>query len=162
VVLRGRSLAGGGARWSGTLLKLDNGQPLNGGYRPASIIGTEGVTTIDFFSKSTGRITLAGGRHVAIQRQNFGVGTAPQSLLGQWLFAYSIGSSTFGDRYNYTLIASATSSGTGVVLDRTRRGAAELQVSGPFAGKVVGFQFTSTGGVLNQCVWTQYLEEGRG
>lgn len=156
------ALQGGGARWSGTLLKLDSGQPLNGGYRPASIIGNDGAVTIEFFSKSTGRITLPGGRQVDIQRQNFGVGNAPQSLLGQWLFAYSIGTATFGDRYNYTSITSPTSTGNGVVIDSTRRGAAELQVSGFFAGKVVGFQFTSTGSVLNQYVWVQHLEEGRG
>lgn len=152
----------GGARWSGTLLKLDNGQPLNAGYRPASIIGNDGLVTIDFFSKTTGRITLPGGRQVAIQRQNFGVGTAPQSLLGQWLFAYSIGTATFGDRFTYSSIAGSTSTGTGVVIDGPRRGTAELQISGPFAGRVVGFQFSSTGTVLNQHLWTQHLEEGRG
>lgn len=155
-------LQSGGSRWSGTLLKYDFGQPLNGAYRPAAVVGNDGFVTIDFHSRTTGVITLPAGRAIAIERFNFGVGAPPQALLGQWLFAYSIGSSSFADRYNLTTVGSATSTGNGVVIDPTRRGAFEYQVSGSFAGRIVGFRFNSTGTVLDQYLFTLQLEEGRG
>jgi hypothetical protein len=155
-------LQSGGARWSGALLKYDFGQPLNGAWRPAAVVGNDGFVTIDFYSRTTGVITLPGGRAVAIERFNFGVGAPPQALLGQWLFAYSIGSSSYADRYNLTTIGSATSTGNGVVVDTARRGAFEYQLSGSFAGRIVGFRFSSTGTVLDQYLFTLQLEEGRG
>ena len=157
-------LQSGGSFWSGTLLRLDFGQPLSGGYVPATIIGNGGTISISFSSRSTGTLTLPGGRQVAIQRQNFGVGTPPNSLLGSWIYAYCIsdGAVCFMERYEYTTLASATSTGNGVVGDLARRGAAEYQLSGSFAGRVIAFRFNSTGGVLDQYLYSQYLEEGRG
>jgi hypothetical protein len=152
----------GGARWSGTLLKYDFGQPLDGSYRPATVVGNDGFVTIDFHSRTTGAITLPGGRSVAIERFNFGVGATPRALLGQWLFAYSIGTSSYADRYNLTAIGSSTSTGNGVAVDTSRRAGFEYQVSGSFAGRVVGFRFSSTGTVLDQYLFTLQLEEGRG
>ncbi|HET7731629.1 MAG TPA: hypothetical protein VFK48_16520, partial [Usitatibacter sp.] len=102
------------------------------------------------------------GRAVAIERFNFGVGAPPAALLGEWLFAYSIGSSSYADRYNLATVGSATPSGNGVVMDSARRGAFEHQVSGAFAGRIVGFRFSSTGTVLDQYVFTLQVEEGRG
>jgi hypothetical protein len=155
-------LQSGGASWSGTLLKFDFGQPLTGAYRAPTISGNEGAVSISFASRSTGTMTLPGGRQIQIERQNFGVGNAPQSLLGAWLYGYSIGTSTFAERFDYTAVASATSSGTGVVIDSGRRGTAELQVSGTFAGRVVAFQFNAAGSAINQYYYTQHIEEGRG
>ncbi len=155
-------LTADGTRWSGTLLKFDDGQPLNGGYRPPMASGSDGPVSIAFSSRTTGTITLPGGYSVPIQRQNFGVGDPPYALLGQWLFAYSIGGSTYGDRYNYTRIVDRTTDGNGVVVDPDRRAAAEYQLSGSLAGRVIGFRFSSTGAVLDQYLWTLQLEEGRG
>ncbi|APV51290.1 hypothetical protein BWI17_17320 [Betaproteobacteria bacterium GR16-43] len=154
-------LLSGGASWSGTLLKFDLGQPLSGAYRAPTLSGNDGAVSISFASRSTGTMTI-GGRQIPIQRQNFAVGNAPQSLLGSWLYGYSIGTSTFAERFDYTAITSPTSSGTGVVIDSGRRGTAELQVTGTFAGRVVAFQFNAAGSAINQYYYTQYLEEGRG
>ncbi len=152
----------GGYHFSAPLLKYDLGQPLNGAYRAPTAAGNDGTLTLDFSSRVTGTLTLPGGRQVAIQRQNFGVGDTPSALLGQWLFAYSIGSITFADRFHYTTVGNSTTTGNGVAVDATSIAAAEYQVSGTFAGSVVGFQYTSTGTVTNQYVWQLQMEEGRG
>jgi hypothetical protein len=158
-------LLAGGASWTGTLLRLDNGQPLAGNYVPATIVGNAGTITINFSTRTTGTLTLPGGRQVAIQRQNFGVGTAPSSLLGIWIYTHCTSTTTavcFMERYSYSTIGQATSTGSGVVVDGVRSGAAELQVSGPLAGQVVAFRFDAVGNVLDQYRYVQYLEEGRG
>lgn len=155
-------LTSDGTRWSGNLLKFDYGQPMNGAYRAPTPTGTDGPASIVFTSRTTGTITLPGGGSVAIQRQNFGVGNPPNALLGEWLFAYSIGSSSYADRYNLTRVGGSTSTGNGVVIDTARRGAFEYQQAGTFAGKVIGFRYTASGTVLDQYLFTLQLEEGRG
>jgi len=152
----------GGYHFSGPMLTFDFGQPLNGVYVAPVQVSNAGTLTADFTSRVTGTLTLPGGRKVAITRQNFGVGDPPQALLGSWAYAYQIGTSFFIDVYAYTDIAPATTTGTGVAVDRIKLGASEYQASGPFAGQVVGFQFTSTGTVLNQYLWQLQMEEGRG
>ena len=117
-------LLSGGARWSGTLYKFDFGQPLNGPYTPPTNVGTAGVITIDFSTRTRGFLTLPGGRQSAIERYNFGVGAPPQSLLGEWLYAYTIGSSTFAERFAYTTILPATSTGNGIVATASGNGGA--------------------------------------
>jgi hypothetical protein len=154
-------LTNDGTRWSGTLLKFDFGQPLSGGYRSPNNVGSEGAVSLAFSSRTTGTITF-GGRSVPIERQNFGVGGPPDALLGQWAMAYSIGTSDYLDRYNLTTIGGATSSGNGAVADTAKRAAFEYQVSGAFAGRVVGFRFSSSGTALDQYLFTLQLEEGRG
>lgn len=156
------ALSAGGYHWSGQLLKFDRGQPLNGSYQGPVYGGSEGTLVLDFTSRATGFATLPGGRRIPIERQNFGVGAAPQALLGQWAMLYLIGSSSFADVYLLTSIASATSSGNGVVVDTGRRAGFEYQVSGTFAGQVVGFRFDAAGTVLDQYVFSLMLEEGRG
>jgi hypothetical protein len=107
-------LLAGGASWTGTLLRLDNGQPLAGNYVPATIVGNAGTITINFSTRTTGTLTLPGGRQVAIQRQNFGVGTAPSSLLGIWIYTHCTSTTTavcFMERYSYSTIGQATSTG---------------------------------------------------
>ena len=154
-------LTNNGTHFSAPMLKYDFGQPLNGGYRFPSSAGSDGTMVIDFTSRTTALLTLPAGGQVSIQRENFGVGDPPQALLGQWLFAYTI-TTSFADRFSYTTVGSATSTGNGVALDLVRNATAEYQVNGPYVGEVVGFQFTSSGGVINQYLWTLQLEEGRG
>ena len=155
-------LLNGGARWSGTLFKFDNGQPLGGPYVAPTTQGNDGVATIDFLSRTTGNLTLPGGRVVFIERYNFGVGTAPQSLLGEWIYVWAIGSSTFAGRYRYTRILQATANGNGVVVTADGSGGAEYQVSGELAGLVIAVEASPTGDLLNSYVFGQFLEEGRG
>ena len=156
------SVEQGGYHFSGPMLTFDFGQPLNGVYLAPVQVGNAGTLTADFTSRVTGTLTLPGGRRVAIQRQNFGVGDPPGSLLGIWSYVYAIGSTFFVDVYDFTTIGSATTTGTGAVVDTVNTAAQEYQSSGTFAGQVVGFQFTSTGSVLNQYLWQLQMEEGRG
>jgi len=156
-------LSNGGAHWCGQLLKFDAGQSLNGGYSgPPVNTGNDGSICIDLTSRVTGTLTLPGGRQVSIQRQNFGVGNPPQALLGTWAYVYQIGSAPFADVYSFTAIGSATSTGTGVVVDPVRTAGFEYQQSGTFAGQVVGFHFSSSGSVLDQYLYQLQMEEGRG
>jgi hypothetical protein len=155
-------LSQGGSHWSGPLLMFDFGQPLSGVYVFPASMGNDGTISLDFSSRVTGIMTLPSGRRIPIERQNFGVGMPPQALLGEWLFAYTIGNSTFADRYRFTTISNSTSTGNGVVVDLAKIAGFEYQVSGTFAGQVLGFQFSSTGVVQNQYLWQLQMEEGRG
>ena len=155
-------LLNGGARWTGTLFRFDFGQPLNGNYGPPTNVGSSGTVTIDFSTRTRGVLTLPGGRQANIERYNFGVGSAPQSLLGDWLYVWSVGTATFADRFAYTLVTPATSGGNGVVTNAAGTAGAEYQVTGALAGQVVAVKVTSTGALLDQWLFTQYLEEGRG
>jgi len=155
-------LTNDGASWTGTLLKFDQGQPLGGAYKAPIASGNDGAVSITFSSRTTGVITLPGGRTAAIEHQNFGVGAPPQSLLGSWLYVYAVGNDTFAARFNYTAVGAATRTGTGVVVDTVRNGGAEYMVSGDFAGQVVAVQFDAAGNPLQTYFWNPYLEEGRG
>jgi hypothetical protein len=155
-------LTNGGYHWCGTLYRFDFGQPLNGFYMPPTNVGTDGVICMDFNGRVNATLTLPGGRRVAIERQNFGVGDPPNALLGQWLFAYSIGSSSFADVYTLTQIAPGTSTGNGLALDAVKMAGFEYQVSGPYAGMVEGVRINSSGTVLDAYLFQLQMEEGRG
>lgn len=156
-------LSNGGYRWSGRLYKFNFGQPLNGGYfGTPTLQGDDGVLTLEFTSRATGFATLPGGRRIPIERMNFGVGAPPNALLGQWAMVYKIGTSPFADMYVLSKVISATSTGNGVVTNTQLNAGFEYQVSGTFAGKVIGFHYSSTGTVLDQYLFSLMLEEGRG
>ena len=152
----------GGYCWSGTLIRFDNGQPLNGAYHASTQSGNAGTVSIDFTSRVTGSLKLPGGRVIPIQRFNFAAGNAPQALLGQWSYTYLIGTSWFVDVYVLSTVLGATSGGNGVVANSARNVGFELQTSGVLAGRVVGFHYSSTGAVLDQYAYQLQLEEGRG
>jgi hypothetical protein len=156
------NMSSGGYHWSGPLLKFDFGQPLNGVFVAPVQAGNDGTLTMDFTSRVTGTVTFPNGRRVAIQRQNFGVGSPPQALLGQWAYVYLIGSSPFADVYTFTTIGGATSTGTGVAIDLVRNAGFEYETSGSFAGQVIGFHFNSSGTVIDQYLYQLQMEEGRG
>jgi hypothetical protein len=153
-----------GTQFFGTLLKVNNGQCLSCSWTGApTVVGDDGNISISFSSRTTGTLTLPSGRQTAIQRQNFGVGGPPDSLLGDWLYAYTIGTLTFAERFRYTTKAGATSTGNGIVIDTTGYGSAEYQVSGAFAGRVFAIHTNSTvTQTLDVYIYTPYLEEGRG
>jgi len=156
-------LTAGGYHWSGKLYKFNFGQPLNGNYfGTPTLIGDAGILTLDFTSRSTGFATLPSGRRTPIERMNVGVGAPPNALVGQWAFVYLIGSSSFADIYKLTQVVGATSSGNGVVTNATLNAGFEYQTQGTFAGKVVGFHYSSSGTVLDQYVFQLQMEEGRG
>jgi len=155
-------VSAGGYHWCGPLLKFNFGQPLNGIYIAPVQVGNDGTMCMDFTSRVAGTVTMPGGRKIAIQRQNFGVGDPPSALLGGWLFAYSIGSSSFADVYLLTQLAAGTSTGTGLALDPVSRAGFEYQTSGVNAGLVEGVQIDSSGNVLNAYLFQLQMEEGRG
>lgn len=152
----------GGYCWSGTLLRFDNGQPLNGAFRPPTGAGNAGIVSIAFTSRYTGTLTLPGGRRLSIERFNHSAGAPPRALLGQWSYVYLIGSSWFVDVYVLNTLVAGTSTGNGIATNSARNAGFEYQVSGSLAGQVVGFHFTSTGTVLDQYLYELQVEEGRG
>jgi hypothetical protein len=155
-------LTNGGYHWCGTLYRFDFGQPLNGFYMPPTNVGTDGTICMDFNGRVNGTLTLPSGRRVAIQRQNFGVGDPPNALLGGWLFAYTIGSTSFADTYTLTQVAPGTSTGNGLAIDLVKRAGFEYQVSGPYAGMVEGVHIDSAGNTLDAYLFQLQMEEGRG
>ena len=155
-------LTNNGTQWQGTLLKFDNGQPMNGAYRAQTATGNDGPVFITFTSRTTANITLPGGRTHAIERQNFGVGAPPNALLGEWIFAFSIGSSDFMDRVTFSRIVAGTVNGTGLATNANVTFGAEYQTSGAAAGQVLMVELNSSGTLLNRYIWTLQLEEGRG
>ena len=105
---------------------------------------------------------LPDGRHIPIEPRNFGVGGPPGALRGDWIFVYNIGTSVCFDRSSFNTGLKATSNGNGGVTDGKTSVGFEYQVSGAFAGKVVGFRWSSTGATTDQYVYDLQLEEGRG
>jgi hypothetical protein len=155
-------LTNGGYHWCGTLYRFDFGQPLNGFYMPPTNVGTDGTICMDFNGRVNATLTLPSGRRVAIQRQNFGVGDPPNALLGQWLFAYSIGSASFADVYTLTQLAPGTATGTGLALDPVKMAGFEYEVTGVNAGLIQGVRINSSGTVLDAYLFQLQMEEGRG
>lgn len=146
--------------FTATLDKYRNGRCISCAYtgRPTQP-GNDGTVTITFTSETAATVSLPGGRVTAIEPYDFGYGAAPGGLLGEWVFFYDI-ISTFGERFRYTTIASATSKGNGVVVDLTRNGTCELQTSGSLVGYVLCFDFDSTLTVVeNQYHWRYGIEE---
>lgn len=155
-----------GHSFTGTLDKYVNGQCISCGFSgPPTFAGNDGVITINFSSETAATVTLPGGRTTKIQPFNFS-GNPPQGLLGQWIFVYDIvaGSATFAERFDFTTTAGATPNGTGLVVDPVRYAACEQHISGPFAGYVVCFDWTtpSLSTLENQYTFRFGIDEGYG
>ena len=103
---------------------------------PSSTINS-GSMVITFTSETSATVLLPGGRLTTIQPFNFGFGTPPQGLLGQWVYVETIGGVDFADRYNFTTTVGATPNGNGAVVDFDKFASCELQVIGEIAGFVV-------------------------
>lgn len=156
------TLSPSGSIGSIPLYTFKNGQCLSCSYAGSPTGTVIGNVSLVFSSATKGQITFPDGHSIAIERANFGVPNAPQGLLGEWVFAYSIGSTGFGDRFQLSRILSATSKGNGVVVDDVHAAAFEYQVSGTLAGQTIGATFTSTGTPTNIYQFTWTINNGSG
>lgn len=156
-------LTSNGTRFSGALVKTDNGQCLTCAWTGSPmIVGDDGMISLTFHTRTTATLTLPSGRISSIQRQNFGIGSPPAALLGEWTYVYTI-STSFAEKYRYTLVGQATPNGSGVVVDVERFGGAEFQRSGSLAGKVLAIRTDANATrILDQYLFDLQLEEGRG
>lgn len=131
-------MTNGQHNFSGTLDKYVGGQCISCAYtgRPA-LVGNDGTIFIFFTSETSATLTLPGGRTTQIQSFNFAIGDPPTGLLGEWVFFYDVGTTTFANRFDLTSVQAPSSSGTGLAVDLTRIFVCELQISGVAAGFVV-------------------------
>jgi hypothetical protein len=141
------AMTNSGHSFTGTLDKYQGGQCIACAVPVNPIqVGNDGVISINFISETTANVTLPGGRVIPIQPFNFGIGNPPVGLLGEWIFVYDIvaGGATFAERYDFTAVGNATSTGNGAVLDFNRFATCELQIAGTFAGQVICIDFTDS------------------
>src|SRR6185369_16917404 len=103
-----------------------------------------GTIVITFTSETSATVLLPGGRMTTIRPFNFGFGTPPQGLLGQWVYVETIAGVDFADRYSFTTILGATAEGNGIVNDFDKFASCELQVTGEIAGLVVCGHWTDS------------------
>lgn len=144
--------------FTATLDKYAGGQCVACSYRPATVVGNDGIVTVVFATETAATVTLPGGHVSTIQPLNFSYGDPPQGLLGEWIYVYDI-ISTFADRFDYTTIRGATPTGNGTVWDDSRNAACELQVNGVLAGQVACFDFTSSGAIANSYLYAYGVDE---
>jgi hypothetical protein len=91
--------------FTGTLDKYVGGQCISCAYsgRP-TLVGNDGTVSIVFTSETSAALTLPGGRMTQIEPFNFAIGDPPTGLLGEWVFVYDIGTTTFANRYDLTTV----------------------------------------------------------
>jgi hypothetical protein len=132
------AMTNGQHNFTGTLDKYGGGQCISCAYtgRPA-LVGNDGTISIFFSSETSATLTLPGGRTTQIQPFNFAIGDPPTGLLGEWVFFYDVGTTTFANRFDLTSVQAPSSTGTGLAVDLTRIFVCELQTSGVAPGFVV-------------------------
>jgi hypothetical protein len=156
------ALTNGGHTFTATLDKYRNGQCISCTYhgRP-SLLGNDGSISINFISETSAILLLPSGRGTAIVPYNFGFGSPPTGLYGEWIFVYDIGSGTFAERFNFstTIPSVAASNGNGIAWDLARNAGCELQVVGPIVGTVVCVDLDSAFVIQNQYTFSFGLDE---
>jgi hypothetical protein len=132
------AMTNGQHNFTGTLDKYGGGQCISCAYtgRPA-LVGNDGTISIFFSSETSATLTLPGGRTTQIQPFNFAIGDPPTGLLGEWVFFYDVGTTTFANRFDLTSLQPASSNGNGFAVDLVRSAGCELQISGAAAGFVI-------------------------
>ena len=136
-------LTNGGRNFTGTLDKFRNGQCISCAYKAPTASGNDGAIRIAFSSETAATLTLPGGRTTTITPYDFGYGGLPNGLLGEWVYFYDI-ISTFAERFDYTTLGSATSTGNGTASDLKANAICEYKTSGAFVGQVFCADFDST------------------
>jgi hypothetical protein len=131
-------MTNGQHNFTGTLDKYTGGQCISCAYsgRP-TLAGNDGTVSIAFASETSATLTLPGGRTTQIQPFNFGIGTPPTGLLGEWIFVYDAGTTLVANRYDLTTVLPPSSGGNGIAFDSGRLAGCELQTTGGAAGLVV-------------------------
>lgn len=152
-------LTNGGTMFSATLDYYRNGQCISCAYVGAISPGNDGVISISFTSEISANVKLPGGRTTTITPYDFGFGEPPTGLLGEWIFVYDIGSTTYAERFNFSTWISGTSTGNGLALDDVRNATCELQTSGSMTGTVFCADFSSNFDTQNMYEFTYGLDE---
>ncbi len=137
-------MSGSQSTYTGLLLAVRGGQCISCAYTPPSSTITSGSIVITFTSETSATVLLPGGRTTTIRPFNFGFGTPPQGLLGQWVYVETIGGVDFADRYYFTNVSGATAEGNGIVNDFDKFASCELQITGEIAGLVVCGHWTDS------------------
>jgi hypothetical protein len=130
--------------YTGSLLAVRGGQCISCAYTAPSSTINSGTIVITFTSETSATVLLPGGRMTTIRPFNFGFGTPPQGLLGQWVYVETIAGVDFADRYSFTTILGATAEGNGIVNDFDKFASCELQITGEIAGLVVCGHWTDS------------------
>jgi hypothetical protein len=149
-------MSGSQSTYSGSLLAVRGGQCISCTYMAPSSTIISGNIVINFTSETSATVLLPGGRVTTIQPFNFGYGTPPQGLLGQWVYVETIGGIDFADRYNFAQLIGTTSTGNGLVVDFDRFASCELQIVGELAGAVLCAHWSDS---TYTVVLDQYLYE---
>ena len=155
-------LTNNGRNFTATLDRYSGGQCISCDYRaPPTLEGNDGTIEIGFVSPTVATLYLPGGRETLIEAFDFGYGQLPTGFRGEWIFVHDI-ASTFAQRFNFTTIASATSTGNGLALDVERQAGCELQGVANFQGFVLCMDLDSSNNIENQYIFTYGLDETYG
>jgi hypothetical protein len=152
-------MSGGQTAFTGTLLAVRGGQCISCTYTAPTSTNDSGTITISFTSETAATVSLPGGRVTSIAPFNFGFGTPPQALLGEWVYVENIGGANFADRYHFTTVIPGTSNGNGIAADFVHFAGCELQVIGILSGSVVCSHGDSVGNVLDIYIYRFGLDQ---
>lgn len=152
-------LAAGSMTTNNTVLEATadvyaDGQCLGCPYTAPSVIGSLGELTLEFTGPDRALLTID-GNEIPIERQQFGFGGPPRSMLGSWHFIGE--SSRVGVTYNFSQVAPPTTNpgSTGVFADPSTRAVGECYDSGELSGRCLVGQFDSDGDPIVAYVFQQ-------
>lgn len=131
-------------------------------YSEPEVTGDSGQLQITWSDPSRASLTWQ-GTTTPIQRQDFGFGSPPESMLGEWTFVFRI-VSEFADTYNFDTIGPTTGfeGGTGTFMDLDARAAGECFTSGTFGGQCLVTETNSSGERTSSYLYTQTLDRAYG
>ena len=133
-------------QFQAVLNEFKNGQCIGCPYTFPEVVGPSGGNISILFTSPYAAQVNWEGEKFDIVRSNVVVGSAPNALLGTWIFSYQI-STTDANTYTLTSTGPATDEhGTGVAIGTSDEGKnvkAECYESGPREGKCVLAEYTS-------------------
>ena len=135
-----------GNTFTGVLNETKGGTVLGGAYKGGTTQGTPGSVKVSFTSGVKGTITLPGESPKAVSKLAFGYSSAPTSLLGTYLLAYTTSAGTIADTYTLTNATTtvATTNGNGLVTNTAKTFLCENQISGTLVGVTVCTESTGS------------------
>lgn len=135
----------GNTRFSGLAQEYAHGQCLGCSHEDPVVVGDEGTITLVFSDSRNARLTW-GGESIRIERQNFGFGRAPASMLGRWAFVVPGVFSLDGETYTFRSIGppSGVPGGTGTFYDLKQGTIGECYTGGYLAGNCVVVEFSES------------------
>jgi hypothetical protein len=148
------SMTGGQHSFTAPLNKYADGQCAACDYRPATLAGNDGTVTVNFTTEVAGSVSLPSGHVSAIQPLNFGYGTVPGGMLGEWVFVEDVAGVSFADRFRFTEVG--TCNGKAIALDRVKF--AEC-AAGDTPEQVICADATPAGVLENGYIFTYGLDE---